>query len=529
MLSTSDNNKCNNYTYTNNNLSDGATRPPTTQIHNEQFHFDNMSPPSSTNYPNCQNCKRQQIDDSRDDVHTQCYHRHIIPLHHPAHNTNTNSYHHPHRIDIEDDDHRYAWERTYHPSESTRQYYPQQHSYNHHPRRTQSDPPPPPPTPTHPLTHASDPHCRLVSSDSETIFQRNGHNHSSGCRNTSSCVGRLCCGGVNVGEDRHHKYHSRQISSPNHKCTDTACRYHHHHYHQSQEEYREYDPSMDRRHYDRADNYGRHELRDAPPPPPLSPLTIPTVVNCPAAVADNRRYHGCSQTCTEATICSDGGRYDDYNNGLDGRGYHSHPQDCCHHHDHRTDGYNHKKHPYNYDLTRNAPTRDVYPTTTEYTPSPRHHRHPPPPPPPPPPYASPHHVDYPSNQQPHSYPYETSNKLRLSVEIPNSPPPLPNQHTSSTIPSSSRRPPIHNNLNGNGGGGGSRSRTQTNPHRQYHSTTTPSSSAFAEYEKSQSESRQHLLREICAATTMRNSALDEDDRNFWERQIDTLNQSFRKL
>jgi hypothetical protein len=138
-------------------------------------------------------------------------------------------------------------------------------------------------------------------------------------------------------------------------------------------------------------------------------------------------------------------------------------------------------------------------------------------------------VDYPSNQQPHSYPYETSNKLRLSVEIPHSPPPLPNQHTSSTIPSSSRRPPIHNNLNGNGGGGGSRSRTQTNPHRQYHSTTTPSSSAFAEYEKSQSESRQHLLREICAATTMRNSALDEDDRNFWERQIDTLNQSFRKL
>jgi len=534
MLSTSDNNKSSNYT--NNKLSDGATRHPTTQHRNEQFNFDNMSPPSPTICPNCQNCKRQQIDDSRDDVHTQCHHRHI-PSHHPAHNTNTNSYHHPHRIDIEGDDHRYSGERAYHhSSESNRQYYPQQqqHSYNHHPRRTQSDPPPPPPTPTHPPTHVSDPHCRLVSSDSETIFHRNGHNHSSGCRNTSSCVGRLCGGRVKVDEDYHvhredHGYHpdhhSRQITSPNYKCTDN--RYHHHHHH-PQEDYREYDPSMDRRHYDRADNYGRHELRDAPPPPPLSRLTIPTVVNCPAAVADNnRRYHGCPQTSTEATICSDGGGYDDYNDRLDRRGYHSHPQDCCHHHDHRTDGYNHKQHPYNYDHTRNASTRDVYSSTTEYTPSPRHHRHPPPPPPPPPPpYASSHHVDYPPNQQPHSYPYETGNKSRLRIEIPNSPPPMLNQHTSSTIQSSSRRPPIHNNLNGNV----SRSRAQSNPHRQYHSTTTaPSSSTFAEYEKSQSEARQHLLREISAATTMRNSALDEDDRKFWERQIDTLNQSFRKL
>jgi hypothetical protein len=28
---------------------------------------------------------------------------------------------------------------------------------------------------------------------------------------------------------------------------------------------------------------------------------------------------------------------------------------------------------------------------------------------------------------------------------------------------------------------------------------------------------------------MRNSALEEEDKKFWERQIDTLNQTFRKL
>jgi len=37
------------------------------------------------------------------------------------------------------------------------------------------------------------------------------------------------------------------------------------------------------------------------------------------------------------------------------------------------------------------------------------------------------------------------------------------------------------------------------------------------------------MKEIRQATNMRNSALDEDDRRFWDRQIATLNESFKKL
>ena len=51
----------------------------------------------------------------------------------------------------------------------------------------------------------------------------------------------------------------------------------------------------------------------------------------------------------------------------------------------------------------------------------------------------------------------------------------------------------------------------------------------ANEQRHQSEARHQILKEIRQATNMRNSALDDDDRGFWDRQIATLNESFKKL
>ncbi len=51
----------------------------------------------------------------------------------------------------------------------------------------------------------------------------------------------------------------------------------------------------------------------------------------------------------------------------------------------------------------------------------------------------------------------------------------------------------------------------------------------AEDNRRQSQARTQILKEIKQATKMKNSAVDENDRKFWERQIATLNASFRKL
>ncbi len=499
------NNKCSNHNKNN-------TSTTSHYRDAQSFRYDNIPPPST----NCQNYHELHYDDApnvaypKQKQHLPSDHHH----HHPAHDAIPKSYHHSHNIDSESDGHRCAKGGACHLLESTRQSYPQrsqqQHSYNH-PGNTHSDPPAPPP----PTQQRIDEHCRLVSSDSETVFHQNGHNqfltkqtNSSQFRNT-----RLCCGGGGVvGEDHpfcrkdrgyhpHHNYHHcRYNTSPDRKCLGNACRYHH----PPHEEYREYDPSTDIRIYGRADSHQRHEFRDPPPPSsslPLSPITIPSVVNSPA-VAQNRRC-GC-----------EGGLHNDYHDGLDGKrmyhGYHSCPhtsaklcQDHCHsYHDCR---YDHDHHP--------------------STPSP--HRHLPPPPPPPSCYKSPHYVDQPSRQQQYSYPDESS-KSRLSVEIPHSPPHIPNQHTTTVQPPLTRRPFTHHIIHDSRSTTPTRSTTsssaRTNQKRQAH----PSSS-FAEYEKRQSEARQQLLREIGQATTMRNSALEEEDRKFWDRQIDTLNHTFRKL
>ncbi|KAL7478995.1 hypothetical protein ACHAW6_004746 [Cyclotella cf. meneghiniana] len=53
--------------------------------------------------------------------------------------------------------------------------------------------------------------------------------------------------------------------------------------------------------------------------------------------------------------------------------------------------------------------------------------------------------------------------------------------------------------------------------------------AIAERERQKSEARHQIMKEIHQATNMRNSAIDEDDRRFWDRQIATLSESFKNL
>lgn len=265
--------------------------------------------------------------------------------------------------------------------------------------------------------------------------------------------------------------------------------------------------------------------------------------------------------------------------------HHHHPTaEECHH---KSYPYYH-----NYDAKPNTPIKVIYPDEYDFplpqqqrddydsgsstiqhtrastctTPSPQHPRQPPPPPPPPPPYSSPHGggvvVNHPSRQQYSRYPYDTTRNLdhphrdnnrksRLSIEIPHTP---PSSHAP-IHPIQSMRPATQTALPVGGGGGGGR--PQTPNHHQYNTTTTAiattaidnkrpiphtnhpsahhrgdpssSSSSFAEYELCKSEARHQMLKEISQATTMRNSALEEEDRKFWDKQIATLNRSFQQL
>jgi hypothetical protein len=53
--------------------------------------------------------------------------------------------------------------------------------------------------------------------------------------------------------------------------------------------------------------------------------------------------------------------------------------------------------------------------------------------------------------------------------------------------------------------------------------------AIAEREREKSEATHQILKEIHQATNMRNTALDDNDKMFWDRQIATLNESFKNL
>jgi len=122
--------------------------------------------------------------------------------------------------------------------------------------------------------------------------------------------------------------------------------------------------------------------------------------------------------------------------------------------------------------------------------------------------------------------FDIQDKPHLRIEIPASP----------NLPNGNR---VRQDVRSNSRSMESKPYTSnTNPRSQSQSQTTkqtinlpPKSPriAMANEERHQSEARHQIMKEIRQATNMRNSALDEDDRRFWDRQIATLNESFKKL
>lgn len=140
---------------------------------------------------------------------------------------------------------------------------------------------------------------------------------------------------------------------------------------------------------------------------------------------------------------------------------------------------------------------------------------------------------------------------KLSVDIPPPPPPpYPPPHQTSTNRPNNGRPPPHNNTNQlsssykqhqrNIGGTLGNLVCGTIPNSlnaptpiaiatSSNSTTNNNNSQYANNERLKSQARHQILKEISAATNMRNSATSSKDVNFWNVQIKTLNDSFKKL
>jgi hypothetical protein len=141
----------------------------------------------------------------------------------------------------------------------------------------------------------------------------------------------------------------------------------------------------------------------------------------------------------------------------------------------------------------------------------------------------------------HEYDYDRSQKLR--VEVPVSPDmPLPNARHSTRSRGSSasyhRCPQHYQQRYQQHSVGGVYSSAEYNegrtsrrgpPPSQNEPSHKSSRSIRAEGERKQSEARHQILKEIHQATNMRNTALDDTEKKFWEMQIATLNDSFKKL
>ena len=98
--------------------------------------------------------------------------------------------------------------------------------------------------------------------------------------------------------------------------------------------------------------------------------------------------------------------------------------------------------------------------------------------------------------------------------------PTPNTQT---VPSSiNSKPPLHIGHHGQQ----HQQKQQQQQHQLQYSRLTV---VAAEKERRKSKARHQILKEISQATIMRNSSLNDTDRKFWDSQIDTLNQSFKKL
>jgi hypothetical protein len=140
-----------------------------------------------------------------------------------------------------------------------------------------------------------------------------------------------------------------------------------------------------------------------------------------------------------------------------------------------------------------------------------------------------------ASNAPHPYLAQHEARPNLRVDIPMSPniPPNNNQprvyhqhERHITQPNTSRScghfsVPTPNHRN--------RLPSTTHSYPTNHSHRTQERVAVAEREREKSEVRHQLLKEIHQATDMRNSALDDNDRRFWDRQIATLNKSFKHL
>ena len=270
-----------------------------------------------------------------------------------------------------------------------------------------------------------------------------------------------------------------------------------------------------------------HTSHHSPGPvePPLSPLSIPTVVGGPTPQyeGNNRDIEVISPQNTEAAVSSyerenhppSNGYRNDYHHQ-----YHQQPSSPYHHEVRRQEKYipsqvsvvkrNQQEH---YVEKRDDSSTIYTPATlpsTAYTPSPpqNHHQQ-----------QSRYQQQYRGGttstnqeiQSRHSSPHYTShnhhpnNDLRVDV-VPSSQS-HPTQHYTPR-----GRPPPHNNS-------------------QSIAVATNSSKRQlnAEVERKKSQARYQILKEISAATNMRNTSLNDKDVNFWDRQIYTLNESFKKL
>jgi len=271
-------------------------------------------------------------------------------------------------------------------------------------------------------------------------------------------------------------------------------------------------------------SYRRDHSSPSPVEPPLSPLSIPTVVGGPTPQYDNNRdIEVISPQNTEAA-CSGYEQRENHppSNGYSNDYHHQyqrHPPSSPYHHEVRRQE---KYIPSQVSVVRNqehyvTEKRDdsstIYtPATlpsTAYTPSPPQSR-----------YQQYRGGGTSTNQEiqsRHSSPHYHShshhnNELRVDV-VPSSQS-HPTQHYTPR-----GRPPPHNN--------------NSQPIAVATSTITNSSSKRiqlnAEVERKKSQARYQILKEISAATNMRNTSLNDKDVNFWDRQIYTLNESFKKL
>ena len=422
-------------------------------------------------------------------------------------------------------------------------------------------------------------HQRLIKSESETHYNRNGNHHPSSYSHCKQCEmerirntdnsGSYRVGERNPGggprEDYRGDYESSRPKYDDGRDDNSGRGTPRYNYDGRPQQY---EASSSRRYGDRPQHHHDYEERDNYPP------HAPNYGSSPSRQYDSPRYHHHNGTPqinptqplsplsyddnggvqspqnTEMTACSGytvenrppgRGEYD-----LKGQGYHPHakspggqhgggynasskgghvPRQVVYPNEHPTvEGRNDDRY---YDASAPSPERrDEYSgsstihTYSTYTP-----RQAPPPTPPANEYNNmPYSPGGGSNYHHQQYSRQSQDASRLSIEIPVSPQ-VPNN-------GNARQPPYSDGPATSNNRGRSSSYNPHPNHNKYSTQIYPTKSPrliHAEHERTQSQARHQILKEIAQATNMKKSALDEKDRKFWERQIMTLNESFKKL